>query len=75
MLNLFFVFLGGAIGSLLRFELAKCFTVLFAGTFVANFAGCILLGFFYGRTKNVFFTFPVENFQNVTKKAVAFNIS
>ena len=26
-------------------------------------------------TKNVFFTFPVENFQNVTKKAVAFNIS
>ena len=56
MLNLFFVFLGGAIGSLLRFELAKCFTVLFAGTFVANFAGCILLGFFYGKTKNVFFT-------------------
>ncbi len=56
MLNLFFVFLGGAIGSLLRFELTNHFTALFAGTFIANFTGCILLGFFHGRTKNIFFT-------------------
>lgn len=43
MLNLFFVFLGGAIGSLLRYGISILIHNVFA-TFVANTLGCFLFG-------------------------------
>lgn len=56
MLNLFYIFLGGAIGSVLRFEISKLFMAYFLGTFVVNFAGCFMLGFFVKKCKSSFLT-------------------
>ena len=43
MLNLFFIFLGGAIGSGVRFGILSIFHS-FMATFVANIIGCFLFG-------------------------------
>ena len=43
MLNIFFVFLGGAIGSLIRFVLSSKFPLPF-GTLLVNILGCFILG-------------------------------
>ena len=45
MLNLFFIFLGGAIGSGVRFGILSIFHS-FIATFVANIIGCFLFGVF-----------------------------
>ena len=45
MLNLFFIFLGGAIGSGIRFGILSIFHS-FIATFVANIIGCFLFGVF-----------------------------
>ena len=49
---LLFVFLGGGLGSLLRYFLSKAFNDhfqhFFLGTFVANVLGCLVIGFVLG---------------------------
>ena len=46
------VFLGGGLGSALRFLISKTFNsyfqYFFLGTFLANVIGCLLMGFFIG---------------------------
>jgi CrcB protein len=46
------VFLGGGVGSVLRFIISKTynsyFEHFFLGTFLANSIGCLLIGFFLG---------------------------
>lgn len=49
---LLLVFLGGGIGSVLRFVISKAcnpnFEHFFLGTFLVNILGCLLIGFFLG---------------------------
>jgi len=50
--NIFFVFLGGGLGCVLRYVLSKQLNPLvenfFLGTFTVNIIGCLLIGFFIG---------------------------
>ena len=52
MKQLLVVFLGGGMGSLLRYAFSKTlngyFTHFFLGTFLANILGCLLIGFILG---------------------------
>lgn len=52
MKQLFFVFLGGGLGSLLRYLISKnlnpYFQHFFLGTFMVNIAGCLLIGIILG---------------------------
>jgi CrcB protein len=54
MKQLLLVFLGGGIGSGLRYILSKTlnpyFSTFFIGTFGVNIIGCLLIGFFLGLT-------------------------
>lgn len=46
------VFLGGGVGSVLRYWISKClnpyFSNFFLGTFTVNILGCLLIGFIMG---------------------------
>ncbi|MRI63834.1 CrcB family protein [Ornithobacterium rhinotracheale] len=44
--NLLFIFIGGGVGSVLRFLLSFFNYNYSFGTFLANFFGCVLIGFF-----------------------------
>ena len=50
--KLLFVFLGGGLGSVLRFLISKHFNTVFEnfylGTFLVNIFGCLLIGIFVG---------------------------
>ena len=50
--NILFLFIGGGIGTVLRYGINRYFNILFpaipAGTFIVNIAGSLLLGFLFG---------------------------
>jgi CrcB protein len=50
--KILFVFIGGGLGSVLRFLISKHFNSsfdnFFVGTFLVNAIGCLLIGFFIG---------------------------
>lgn len=46
MINLLYIFLGGAIGSLIRYEISTILSGCFISTLLVNFVGCLLLGYF-----------------------------
>ena len=49
MKTIFFIAIGGAVGSVLRYLISRIFTTSFPlGTLVVNVIGCLLIGFFYG---------------------------
>lgn len=53
--NLLFIFIGGGIGSVLRFGLSQLNQVYSYGTFLANIIGCLFIGFILGIYKREIF--------------------
>jgi len=64
--NIFLVFLGGGLGSVLRFLLSKwlnpLFTTAFLGTFSVNIMGSLLIGFFIAYEQEAIFKKPIALF-------------
>ncbi len=67
--NLFWVFIGGGLGSALRYLLSKSlnpmFTSVFIGTLTVNIIGSLLIGFFIGFETKSFMQRPLFLFLTV----------
>lgn len=57
--NLLFIFIGGGLGSVLRFVISFFNTNYSYGTFLANFLGCLLIGVFMELGQRSVFSQPV----------------
>lgn len=53
--NLLLIFIGGGLGSVLRFGVSQLNRTYSYGTFLANILGCLLIGFFIGMFKREIF--------------------
>ncbi len=52
MLNCISVFIGGGLGSLLRYFVSKAFAGGILGTFTVNIIGCFIIGYIFALTLN-----------------------
>ncbi|AFL98484.1 CrcB family protein [Ornithobacterium rhinotracheale] len=57
--NLLFIFIGGGLGSVLRFVISFFNANYSYGTFLANFLGCLLIGVFMALGQRSLFSQPV----------------